>query len=86
MSLPDPTTVTATRRDSKLVNVEDVHREAAGLLGISVRVTARADIGTEHRRSDLRHAPGTLYPHLRDPFELLHGGRSDVHAAPKERG
>jgi hypothetical protein len=46
------------RRDSEPVNdVEDVHRETAGLLGTSVRSTARADVGTEHHRSDLRHAP-----------------------------
>jgi hypothetical protein len=37
-------------------------QEAAGLLGISVRNTARqakAGARTEHRRSDLRHAPAT---------------------------
>lgn len=50
------------------------------------RVTARADIGTEHRRSDLRHAPSTCTRNLTDHLELLHGGGSDVHVAAKGKG
>jgi hypothetical protein len=53
-TLPYPTDAAETARADRR---RGCAQEAAGLLGISVESTAKADVGTEHRRSDLRHAP-----------------------------
>lgn len=74
------------RRDSEPVDVEDVHREAAGLLGISVKSHRQGRY--RNRASPLRSqtCPINLYPQSDRSLEPLHGSGSDVHAAAKGKG
>lgn len=74
------------RRDNEPVDVEDVHREAAGLLGISVKSHRQGRY--PNRASPLRSqtCPINLYPQSDRSLEPLHGSGSDVHAAAKGKG
>ena len=81
-SLPEPN---RHRRDNEPVDVEDVHREAAGLLGISVKSHRQGR--HRNRASPLRSqtCPINLYPQSDRSLEPLHGGGSDAHAAAEEK-